>query len=51
LWHAWEMGEVFRAIWLGRIRHRWEDNMQLDLREIWIDWAKRIQVVQDRDTW
>jgi hypothetical protein len=22
---------------LGRSRHRWEDNIKLDLREIWID--------------
>jgi hypothetical protein len=36
---------------LGRPRHRWEDNMKMDLREIgfgdvdWIYWA------QDRDRW
>jgi hypothetical protein len=36
---------------LGRPRHRWEDNIRLDLREIgWgvIDW---IDVAQDRDQW
>jgi hypothetical protein len=36
---------------LGRPRHRWEDNIKVDLREIgfadmdWIHWA------QDRDRW
>jgi hypothetical protein len=36
---------------LGRSRHRWEDNIKMDLREIefgdvdWIHWA------QDRDRW
>jgi hypothetical protein len=36
---------------LGRPRHRWEDNIKIDLREIgfgdvdWIHWA------QDRDRW
>jgi hypothetical protein len=36
---------------LGRPRHRWEDNIAMDLREIgfwdvdWIHWA------QDRDRW
>jgi hypothetical protein len=31
---------------LGRSRHRWEDNIKMDLREIrWVDLA------QDRDQW
>jgi hypothetical protein len=36
---------------LGRLRHRWKDNIKMDLREIgfgdvyWIHWA------QDRDRW
>jgi hypothetical protein len=36
---------------LGRSRHRWEDNIKLDLREVgWgdIDW---INLAQDRDRW
>jgi hypothetical protein len=36
---------------LGRTRHRWVDNIKMDLREIgWggIDW---IDLVQDRDQW
>jgi hypothetical protein len=36
---------------LGRPRHRWEDNIKLDLRKIgWggMDW---IDLAQDRDQW
>jgi hypothetical protein len=36
---------------LGRPRHRWEDNIKLDLREIGIDGANWIQVAQDRVHW
>jgi hypothetical protein len=36
---------------LGRHRHRWEDNIRMDLREIgWegVDW---MHLAQDRDQW
>jgi hypothetical protein len=36
---------------LGRSRHRWEDNIEMDLREIkWggVDW---INIAEDRDQW
>jgi hypothetical protein len=36
---------------LGRPRHRWEDNIKMDLREIlWgdVDWT---DLAQDRDQW
>jgi hypothetical protein len=36
---------------LGRPRHRWKDNIRMDLREIgWegVDW---IHLIQDRDQW
>jgi hypothetical protein len=36
---------------LGRHRHRWEDNIKMDLREIWfgdVDW---IHWAQDRGRW
>jgi hypothetical protein len=36
-------GEVLRGFWLGgpkgRLRHRWEYNIKMDLREIGIDGA------------
>jgi hypothetical protein len=33
---------------LGRPRHRWEDNIKMDLREIWINGENWIQPAQDR---
>jgi hypothetical protein len=36
---------------LGRPRHRWEDNIMMDLREIGIDGANWIQLAQDRVQW
>jgi hypothetical protein len=61
MWHAWGRGEVFTGFWLvgrpegkrplGRPRRRWEDNIKIDLREIRIDEANRIQLAQDRVEW
>jgi hypothetical protein len=51
---------VFTGFWLGgpkardqlrRPRCRWEDNIRMDLREIGIDEANWIQLVQDRVQW
>jgi hypothetical protein len=36
---------------LGRPRHTWEDNIKMDLREIGIDGANWIRLVQDRVQW
>jgi hypothetical protein len=36
---------------LGRPRHRWEDNINMDLREIGIDGANWIRLAQDRVQW
>jgi hypothetical protein len=36
---------------LGRPRRRWEDNIKMDLREIWIDGSNWIQLAQDRVQW
>jgi hypothetical protein len=36
---------------LGRPRHRWEDNIKMDLRKIGIDEANWIQLAQDRVQW
>jgi len=57
--HAWGVGrgEVFTGFWLGglkvrdhweRPRHRWEDNIKLDLREIGIDGVNWIQLAWDK---
>jgi len=32
---------------LGRCRHRWEDNIKMDLREIGIDGVNWIHLAQD----
>jgi len=45
------VGRPERKRLLGRPRHRWEDNMGMDLKEIgWegVDW---IHLAQDRDQW
>jgi hypothetical protein len=45
------MGKPERKRRLGRLRHRWENGIIMDLREIgWgsVDW---IQLAQDRDRW
>jgi hypothetical protein len=55
--HVAHMGEergVYRVLVgrpLGRPRHRWEDNIKLDLREIGINGANWIQLAQDRVQW
>jgi hypothetical protein len=60
--HVARMGEgrdVYRVlvgrsegkIQLGRPRRRWEDNIKMDLRDIGIDGANWIQLVQDRFQW
>jgi hypothetical protein len=58
--HAWGKGRgVYRVLVgrteekrpLGRRRRRWEDNIKLDLREIEIDGANWIRLVQDRVQW
>jgi hypothetical protein len=36
---------------LGRPRHRWEDNIKMDLREIGIDGMNCIRLAQDRVQW
>jgi hypothetical protein len=36
---------------LGRPRHRWEDNIKLDLREIGINGANWIRLAQNRIQW
>jgi hypothetical protein len=36
---------------LGRPRRRWEDNIEMDLREIRIDGANWIRLAKDRVQW
>ena len=36
---------------LGRPRHRWEDNIRMDLKEIGINTRSLVDLVQDKDYW
>jgi len=36
---------------LGRRRHRWEDNIKMDLQEVGCGGMDWINLVQDRDRW
>jgi hypothetical protein len=36
---------------VGRPRHRWEDNIEMDHKEIGIDGANWIQLAQDKVRW
>ena len=36
---------------LGRPRHRWEDNVRMDLKEIGINTRNLVDSAQDRDYW
>jgi len=36
---------------LGKPRHRWEDNIKMDLREMRCGGMDWIELAQDRDSW
>jgi hypothetical protein len=36
---------------LGRLKHRWEDNIKMNFKEIGMDGANWIQLAQDRVQW
>jgi hypothetical protein len=36
---------------LGRPRHRWEDNIKMDLQEVRCEGMDCIKLAQDRDRW
>ena len=36
---------------LGRLRHRWEDNIKMDLQEVGCGGMDWIELAQDRDRW
>ena len=36
---------------LGRPRHRWEDNIKLDLQEVGRGCGDWVELAKDRDTW
>ena len=36
---------------LGRPRHRWEDNIKMDMQEVGCEGMDWIELAQDRDRW
>jgi hypothetical protein len=58
MYHEWGKRGMHIGYWwesqkkpLGRPRHRWVDNIKMDLREIGWDGVDWIDVVQARDQW
>ena len=60
--HVARMGEgivVYRVLvgkpegkrLLGRPRRRWEDNIKMDLQDVWRGCGDRMELAQDRDRW
>ena len=36
---------------LGRLRRRWDDNIKMDLQEVWCGGMDWFDLAQDRDRW
>jgi hypothetical protein len=49
--HRILVGKPERRRPLGRPRHRWVDNIKIDLREIGWDDVDWVDLAQDRDQW
>jgi hypothetical protein len=53
--HEWGRGGIHIGYWwesqMGRPRHRWVDNIKIDLREVGWDGRDWIDMAQDRDRW
>jgi len=45
------VGKPERKSSLGRSRHRWEDNIKMDLQEVGCGGMDCIELAQDRDRW
>jgi hypothetical protein len=43
------VGKSKEKILFGRSRCRWEDNIGMDLKEIWWEGVERMHLAQDRD--
>jgi hypothetical protein len=59
MWHIWVRRGVYRVLVgkpegerpLGRPRHRWVDNIRMDLQEAGCGYVDWIGLAQDRDRW
>jgi hypothetical protein len=47
----WGNGEPVGKRPLGRLRHRWEDDIKMDLKEVGCVGLERIELAQNRDRW
>ena len=45
------VGKPERKRQLGRPKHRWEDNIEMDLQEVGCGGMGWIELAQDRDRW
>ena len=45
------VGKPERRRPLGRPRHRWEDNIKMDLQDVGCGGMDWIELIQDRDRW
>jgi hypothetical protein len=45
------VGKSERRRPLGRPRHRWEDNIRIDLRKVGCGCVDGMELAQDRDRW
>jgi hypothetical protein len=54
-WQTWGRGEVITGFWLGgpkgRHRHRWENKIKRDIREMGINGVNWIWLAQYRVQW
>ena len=49
--HRVSVGKLESKRSLGRPKHRWEDNIKMDLREVGCDPREWIALAEDRDQW
>jgi hypothetical protein len=60
MWHLWGRAEVYIGFWwgrpkgkrpFGRPRHRWGDNIKMDLEEVGCGGMGWIDLAQDTNRW
>jgi hypothetical protein len=57
MYHIWEKEEAYTGFWLGNLRektlgksrHRWKDNIKLDIQKVGCGSMGWMELAQDRD--